>query len=112
TTDIPLARTMTLSFPGNRRAPARCYSEGCTMTSSVASPGNSLPADRFYRTALFFLVLSGVLALAATGKLDAVSSVAAPLAILYKGIRWWRGHPAELRQSTATRFVLAYILVV
>jgi len=82
------------------------------MVSSITSPGSLLPADRFYRTALFFLVLSGVLALAATGKLDAISSVAAPLAILYKGIRWWRGHPAELRQSTATRFVLAYILVI
>ncbi len=82
------------------------------MASSVASPGSSLPADRFYRTALFFLVLSGVLALSATGKLDAISSVAAPLAILYKGVRWWRGHPPELRQSTATRFVLAYILVI
>src|SRR5208337_2161691 len=82
------------------------------MASSIASPGSSLPADRFYRTALFFLVLSGVLALAATGKLDAISSIAAPLAILYKGIRWWRGHPAELRQRTATRLVLAYVLVV
>ena len=82
------------------------------MASSVASPGSLLPADRFYRTALFFLVLSGVLALSATGKLDAISSIAAPLAVLYKGVRWWRGHPAELRQSTATRFVLAYILVV
>ncbi len=82
------------------------------MASSIASPGSSLPADRFYRAALFFLVLSGVLALSATGKLDALSSVAAPLAILYKGVRWWRGHPAELKQSTATRFVLAYILFI
>ncbi len=82
------------------------------MASSIASPGSSLPADLFYRTALFFLVLSGVLALSATGKLDALSSVAAPLAILYKGVRWWRGNPAELKQSTATRFVLAYILVI
>jgi transglutaminase-like putative cysteine protease len=82
------------------------------MASSIASPGSLLPADRFYRTALFFLVLSGVLALAATGKLDAISSIAAPLAILYKGIRWWRGHPAELRQRTATRLVLAYVPIV
>jgi len=82
------------------------------MASSVASPGSSLPADRFYRAALFFLVLSGVLALVGTGKLDAISSIAAPLAILYKGTRWWRGHPAELKQGTATRFVLAYILII
>ena len=82
------------------------------MVSSVASPGSSLPADRFYRTALFFLVLSGVLALVATGKLDAISNIVAPLLILYKGIRWWRGYPAELRQTTATRFVLAYMLII
>lgn len=82
------------------------------MASSVTSTGASLPADRFYRTALFFLVLSSVLALVATGKLDAVSNIVAPLLILFKGIRWWRGHPAELRQTTATRFVLAYMLFI
>jgi transglutaminase-like putative cysteine protease len=82
------------------------------MASSAASPGTSLPADRFYRTALFFLVLSSVLALVATGKLDAISNIVAPLLILFKGIRWWRGYPAELRQTTATRFILAYMLII
>jgi transglutaminase-like putative cysteine protease len=81
------------------------------MVSSVASPGRPLPAERFYRAALFCLVLSGVLAVASTGKLDTLSSIAAPLAVLYKGIRWWRGYPAELRQRTATRFILVYVLV-
>jgi protein-glutamine gamma-glutamyltransferase len=82
------------------------------MASSAASSGTSLPADRFYRTALFFLVLSSVLALVATGKLDAISNIVAPLLILFKGVRWWRGYPAELRQTTATRFVLAYMLFI
>src|SRR5271157_734386 len=82
------------------------------MASSITSPGTSLPADRFYRTALFFLVLSSVLALVATGKLDAISNIVAPLLILFKGIRWWRGYPAELRQTTATHFVLAYMLII
>ena len=81
------------------------------MAPSATIQGSALPADRFYRTALFFLVLSGVLSLVATGKLDAASSVAAPLAILYKGFRWWRGHPPEMRQGMATRLVLAYILI-
>jgi len=82
------------------------------MSSSTTPSGISLPADRFYRTALFFLVLSSVLALVATGKLDAVSNIVAPLLILFKGIRWWRGNPAELRQTTATRFVLGYMLII
>ncbi len=82
------------------------------MDSSATSSGTSLPADRFYRTALFFLVLSSVLALVATGKLDAISNIVAPLLILFKGIRWWRGYPPELRQSTATRFVLGYMLII
>ncbi len=82
------------------------------MASSATSSGTPLPADRFYRTALFFLVLSSVLALVATGKLDAISNIVAPLLILFKGIRWWRGYPAELRQTTATRFVLGYMLII
>jgi transglutaminase-like putative cysteine protease len=82
------------------------------MAFSFASPETPLPADRFYRVALFFLVLSSVLALVATGKLDAISNIVAPLLILFKGIRWWHGHPAELRQTTATRFVLAYMLFI
>jgi transglutaminase-like putative cysteine protease len=82
------------------------------MASSIPSTGTSLPADRFYRTALFFLVLSSVLALVATGKLDPISNIVAPLLILFKGVRWWHGYPAELRQTTATRFVLAYMLFI
>lgn len=81
------------------------------MASSITTPGSSLPADRFYRTALFFLVLTSVVTLVGTGKLDLLTTVLAPALVLYKGVRWWRGHPPELAHSTATRLVLAYILV-
>ena len=33
------------------------------MASSIATPSSSLPADKFYRTALFFLVLTSVMTL-------------------------------------------------
>ena len=79
------------------------------MASTVATPATHLPADRFYRTALFFLVLTSVITLVATGKLDLFSTIAAPVFVLYKGLRWWRGFPAELPQAMATRLVVSYL---
>jgi hypothetical protein len=81
------------------------------MASSLTSPAHTLPADRFYRTALFFLVLTSVLTLVATGKLDLFTAIVAPSLVLYKGLRWWQGKPPELRQSVATRLVVAYLFV-
>jgi hypothetical protein len=76
------------------------------MASLIAAPGSSLPADRFYRTALFFLVFTSVMTLVGTGKLDLVTAIVAPSLVIYKGIRWWKGKPAELRQAVATRVVV------
>src|ERR1700719_4355458 len=79
------------------------------MASSVTTPAQPLPAEHFFRASIFFLVLTATLTLVSTGKLDLLTTVAAPLAILYKGFRWWRGHSPELRPGTATRLVLAYV---
>ena len=79
------------------------------MASSFTSPAQPLPAEQFFRAAVFFLVLTAALTLVSTGKLDLLTTLLAPLAILYKGFRWWRGHPAELKQHIATRLVLAYL---
>jgi len=81
------------------------------MDSSATSQVQPLPADRFYRTALIFLVLTSVLTLAATGKLDPFTSVLAPTVILVNAILFWRGTPFVLQQSTATRLVVAYLFV-
>jgi protein-glutamine gamma-glutamyltransferase len=81
------------------------------MASSIATPTASLPADRFYRTALFFLVLTSVMTLVGTGKLDLITTVLAPGLVLYKGVRWWRGHPPELQHGLATRLVVVYVFV-
>ena len=80
------------------------------MASTVATPASHLPADRFYRTALFFLVLTSVITLVATGKLDLFTTIAAPVFVLYKGLRWWRGFPAELPHAIATRLVVIYLV--
>ena len=37
-----------------------------------------------------------------TGKLDVITSFAAPLIVLYKGFRSWHGRPAELSPRSAT----------
>jgi protein-glutamine gamma-glutamyltransferase len=80
------------------------------MASTYATPSLLLPADRFYRVALFGLVLTAVAALISTGKLDLFTCVLAPAAILYKGFRWARGHTAEWSQAMATRLVVGYLL--
>jgi transglutaminase-like putative cysteine protease len=81
------------------------------MASSVTTPVQPLPAEQFFRASVFFLVLTSTLTLVSTGKLDLVTTLVAPLAILYKGFRWWRGHGPELKQATATRLVLAYVFL-
>ena len=70
----------------------------------------TLPAERFFRASLFFLILTSVATLVSTGKLDLLTCILAPLAMLYKGIRLWRGQPPEVSHSTATWLVLAYLV--
>ncbi len=80
------------------------------MAASIATPSDAaLPAERFFRTSLSLLVLTSTVTLVSTGKLDIVSSFAAPLLVLCKGIRWWHGRPAELSHRAATFCVIAYL---
>lgn len=80
------------------------------MAATIATPNDTaLPAERFFRTSLSLLVLVSTVTLVSTGKLDIVSSFAAPLIVLYKGIRWWHGRPAELSHRAATLAVTAYM---
>jgi len=78
------------------------------MASTVTAPAQQLPAEQFFRAAAFFLILTSTLTLVSTGKLDLATTLAAPIAVLYKGFRWWRGHGPELKHAAATRLVLAY----
>ncbi len=79
------------------------------MASIAATHSSSLPAERFYRVALFCLVLTSVTALASTGKLDLFPAILVPAAILYKGYRWWHGYPPELASRAATLLVVGYL---
>src|ERR1700687_3872075 len=76
-----------------------------------ASPASvsALPAERFFRGSLFFLILTSIGMLIATGKLDSVACVLASIAVLYKGFRWLRRKRPELSHRTATWLVVCYL---
>ena len=78
-------------------------------SASVSANLPALPAERFFRTSLFLLILTSIGTLVSTGKLDLLTCVIAPLAMLYKGARLWRGQPPELSHTTATWLVIAYL---
>jgi len=80
------------------------------MAASLTTPRiPALPAERFFRTSLSLLLLTSILTLVSTGKLDIFTIFVAPLAALYKGYRWWHGRPAELSSRAATWCVLLYL---
>lgn len=78
-----------------------------TPAANLASP--ELPAERFFRVSIFLLMLTGVLCVVSTGKLDLLSGALTLIGLLYKGHRWWHGHPAELSTRTATILVTVYL---
>jgi hypothetical protein len=76
----------------------------------IAAPSAApLPAERFFRASLFFLVLTSSAALIGTGKLDAVTSIFVSVAILFKGFRWLLGKAPEISPRTATLLVICYL---
>jgi transglutaminase-like putative cysteine protease len=80
------------------------------MAATPALPSaEPLPAERFFRAALFFLILSSVTCLVATGKLDLFWSFLAPGAVLFKGHRMLGNHPAEISPRLATWLVIGYL---
>lgn len=80
------------------------------MAASLTTPRvSALPAERFFRTSLSLLLLTSILTLVSTGKLDLFTIFVAPLAALYKGYRWWHDRPAELSARAATWCVLLYL---
>jgi protein-glutamine gamma-glutamyltransferase len=66
--------------------------------------------QRYFEVSLYLLVLTSVIAVVSTGKLDPFSSVVPILALAYKGFRLWRGKGPELSVRLATWLVLAYFL--
>ena len=80
-------------------------------TVPIAADPASLPAQRFFRVALFLLILTSAITLISTGKLDLVTCVIVPAAMLYKGARLLKGKPPEISHATATWLVVGYLAV-
>ncbi|HVB59267.1 MAG TPA: DUF3488 and transglutaminase-like domain-containing protein [Candidatus Acidoferrales bacterium] len=83
-----------------------------SSASAAAQPSAPpLPAvQRYFELSLYLLVSTGVLAIVTTGKLDPFSTLVPPAALIYKGIRLWRGRGPEISSRMATWLVLAYFL--
>ncbi|MGH9728360.1 MAG: DUF3488 domain-containing protein, partial [Candidatus Acidiferrales bacterium] len=81
------------------------------LSATPAFKAEPLPViQRYFEVSLFLLVATGILALIATGKLDLVTTVAAPVALGYKGLRIARGRDPELTHRNATALVLGYFV--
>ncbi|MGH9713219.1 MAG: transglutaminase TgpA family protein [Candidatus Acidiferrales bacterium] len=78
-------------------------------TAPVHAPPLSA-VQRYFEISLYLLVVTGVLAVISTSKLDLFSTILPVLALGYKAIRLWRGRPVELSVRVATWLVLAYFL--
>src|SRR6267143_4232018 len=65
---------------------------------------------RHFEISLYFLLLTGVLTLGATGKLDLVSILVPPAALLIKGYRWWRGKGPELSNRVGGWITIGYFI--
>ena len=63
---------------------------------------------RYFQISLYLMLLVSVLTLVFTGKLDLVSVLLPPAALLVKGYRWWRGFPTELSTRAANWLVVGY----
>jgi protein-glutamine gamma-glutamyltransferase len=78
-------------------------------SATISAKLPALPAERFFRASLFFLILTSIGTLVSTGRLDLFTCIVASLAALYKGVRLWRGETAELSHASATWLVLGYL---
>ena len=85
------------------------------MDSAGQIPAEALPVHlsairRHFEISLYFLLLTGVLTLVSTGKLDLVTILALPAAMLFKGYRWWHGKGPEISNRVATWLTVAYFI--
>jgi len=83
-------------------------SPGLPAGSNAA--GCLLALSRFFETSLYLMLYTAVLTVVSTGKLDMFTTLAAPGALVWKGLRRWRGAAPELSARAATLCVAGYFL--
>jgi hypothetical protein len=85
------------------------------MATAPPIPQTNLSGDisalkRHFEISLYFLLLTGVLTLSSTGKLDPVSMFLPPALLLFKGYRWWRGKGPEITNRVGNWITVAYFI--
>src|SRR5579863_4073670 len=85
------------------------------MDPAGQTPAAPLPVHlsairRHFQISLYFLLLTGVLTLVSTGKLDLLTILALPAAMLFKGYRWWHGKGPEISNRLGTWLTIAYFV--
>src|SRR5579872_7625932 len=83
-------------------------SAGQTQVEPI--PAHLSAIRRHFEISLYFLLLTGVLTLVSTGKLDLVTILALPAAMLFKGYRWWHGKGPEISNRVANWLTVAYFI--
>ncbi|HUK31671.1 MAG TPA: DUF3488 and transglutaminase-like domain-containing protein [Candidatus Acidoferrum sp.] len=82
-----------------------------TYASGVLTRGSQASApilSLYLEASLYLLLLTSVLTLVSTGKLDIITTIAAPGALVIKGFRKWRGRGPEFTAHAATIGLLIY----
>ncbi|HEY2646353.1 MAG TPA: DUF3488 and transglutaminase-like domain-containing protein, partial [Candidatus Acidoferrales bacterium] len=85
------------------------------MDLAGQTPAELLPVHlsairRHFEISLYFLLLTGVLTLVSTGKLDLLTMIVLPACMLFKGYRWWHGKGPEISNRAATWLTVSYFL--
>ena len=78
--------------------------------SAEVLPVHLSAVRRHFEISLYFLILTGVLTLVSTGKLDLVTILVLPAAMLFKGYRWWHNKGPELSNRVGTWLTVAYFI--
>jgi transglutaminase-like putative cysteine protease len=76
------------------------------------NPGSEIvqrSVERTFQVSLFLMVVTGFVALAGTGKLDPLSLLVVPLALLARGVILYRDQDYRLGERTTSRLTLFYI---
>jgi hypothetical protein len=74
------------------------------------NPAHLSAIRRHFEISLYFLLLTGVLTLVSTGKLDLLTILVLPAAMLFKGYRWWHGKGPEISNRVATWLTIGYFV--
>jgi transglutaminase-like putative cysteine protease len=84
--------------------------DSAAPTLTDALPEHLSALRRHFEISLYFLLLTGVLTLVSTGKLDLVTILLLPAALLFKGYRWYHGKGPEISNRVATWITIAYFV--